>query len=156
MCLINVKAKELFLQKFITNIYMKRLAFYLAFFTATLLVSCSGNGPEGAAKSFITHTSKGEFEEAKKFSTESTAAFLSMAQQLGAEQLKQMKEKNKDVKVEIVSSDVKDSTATVTYKLSGIEGVNNSDSQLELVKKDGEWKVDMGFGAPQGPPPAAQ
>ncbi len=135
---------------------MKRLAFYLAFLATTLLVSCAGNGPEGAAESFITHTSKGEFEEAKKFSTESTAAFLSMAQEFEAEQLKQMKEKNKDVKVEIVSSDVKDSTATVTYKVSGFEGAKNEDSQLSLVKKEGEWKVDMGFGAPQGPPPAAQ
>ncbi len=81
-----------------------------------------------------------------------------MAQQFAGDKLKEMKEKNKDVKVDIVSSEVKDSIATVKYKVSGIEGATADEKKLELVKKDGEWKVDMkkeGMGGGTPPPAPA-
>ena len=54
-----------------------------------------------------------------------------------------MKEKNKDVDVEIVSSEVNDDKATVKYKVTGIENNDNQEKSLDLVKVDGDWKVDI-------------
>lgn len=135
---------------------MRKLVFGLSMLASLLLVSCSGGGPEGTVKQFVTHTSKGEFEEAKKFGTESTNGLLSMAQQFGGSQAAEMKEKNKDVKVEIVSSDVKDSVATVKYKVSGVANPSNDEKEMNLVKQDGEWKVDMKKEGMGGGAPAAE
>lgn len=133
---------------------MKKLLGAVAIASMGLLVSCSGNGPEGAAESFVMHTTKGEFAEAKKYSTETTAQLLSMGEAMGGERLSQMREQNKDAKVEIISSEVtKDSLATVKYKVTGVEGPAEEKS-VDLVKRDGEWKVNInkeggaGAGAP--------
>lgn len=122
---------------------MRKFVLGLSMMASLLLVSCSGGGPEGTVKQFVAHTSKGEFEEAKKYGTESTNGLLSMAQQFGGSQAAEMKEKNKDVKVDIISSDVKDSIATVKYKVTGIANPSDEEKELNLVKQNGDWKVDM-------------
>ena len=107
------------------------------------LFSCSGNGPEGVTKKFVKLTSQGEFTEAKELCTEKTASLLSMAEGFAGDKISEMKEKNKDVDVEIVSSEVNDDKATVKYKVTGIENNDNQEKSLDLVKVDGDWKVDI-------------
>lgn len=107
------------------------------------LFSCSGNGPEGVTKEFVKHTSQGEFAEAKELCTEKTASLLSMAEGFAGDKIAEMKEKNKDIDVEIVSSDVKDDKATVKYKVTGGENIDAQEKELDLVKVDGDWKVDI-------------
>jgi len=66
-----------------------------------------------------------------------------MAEALGGEKIAEMKEKNKDAKVEIISSEVKDTTAVVKYKVTGMEGNDGTERSLNLVKRDNDWKVNM-------------
>lgn len=107
------------------------------------LFSCSGgNGPEGVTEKFVELTGKGEFGEAKELCTEKTAALLAMAEGFAGDKKEEIKEKNKDIKVEIISSEVKDDKATVKYKVTGGEN-EGQESQLDLVKVDGDWKVDI-------------
>lgn len=117
----------------------------LALVLSLSLSSCSGNGPEDTAKKFIEYTNQGEFSKAKELSTDKTAAMLGMAEGFaqGQGKMEEMKEKNKDVKVEIISSEVNEDKATVKFKLTGGENTSGSENQLNLVKVDGEWKVDM-------------
>lgn len=122
---------------------MKKVIAVLALASMSLFVACSGNGPEGTAEKFVLHSTKGEFEEAKKYGTESTGRLLSMAEALGGEKIAEMKEKNKDAKVDIISSEVKDTTAVVKYKVTGMEGNDGTERSLNLVKRDNDWKVNM-------------
>lgn len=105
------------------------------------LFSCSENGPEVTAEKFINLTNQGDFAEAKKLGTKNTAEFLSMLESMLGDQRAEMKEKNKDLKIEIISTDVKDDTAKVTYKVTG--GGEGKDQHLDLVKINGEWKADI-------------
>jgi hypothetical protein len=119
---------------------MKKLFTIIAIACLTL-ISCSGNGPEGVAKSFLSHTNKGEMAEAKKYCDEKTASILGMAESmLTPERIEEMKKKN--VKIDIVSSEVKDETAKVTYQLTS-EGEKSDEKTLDLKKVDGDWKVTM-------------
>ncbi|KGO79530.1 hypothetical protein Q763_13345 [Flavobacterium beibuense F44-8] len=115
----------------------------LALVLSLSLSSCSGNGPEDTAKKFIEYTNQGKFSKAKELSTDKTAAMLGMAEGFAQGKMEEMKEKNKDVKVEITSSEVNEDKATVKFKLTGGENTSGSENQLNLVKVDGEWKVDM-------------
>jgi len=106
------------------------------------LFSCSGNGPEGVAEKFVVLTSQGDFTEAKKYCDESTAAMMNMAETLVAGKKEELKEKNKDIKVDIISSDVKDDKATVKYNIVNGE-TTSEEKQIDLKKIDGEWKVSL-------------
>jgi len=108
------------------------------------LYSCSDNEPETTAKNFINLTNQGEFAEAKKLGTEQTASFLSMSENLLGDKKAEMKEKAKDLKIEILSSDIKEDKAKVTYKVIGAN--IDKEQHLDLVKVDGAWKVDINFG----------
>jgi len=121
---------------------MRKLAAIIVLAATGLLASCSGNGPEGVAEKFVVHSTKGEFAEAKKYCTESTGKLLSMAEAFAGDKIKDLKEKNKDVKVDIVSSEVQDTTAVVKYKLTGVEDATEEKS-LDLVKRNDEWKVNV-------------
>lgn len=120
---------------------MRKLFLFVAFFSLSLMVSCTGSGPEGVAKSFLEHTNKGEFEEAKKYCDEQTAGLLSMAQSMAGGKIEEMKEKDRDVK--ILSSEVNEegNKAVVKYQLS--ENGESVEKELDMVKVDDEWKATM-------------
>ncbi|MBV7441464.1 DUF4878 domain-containing protein [Weeksellaceae bacterium TAE3-ERU29] len=104
-------------------------------------VSCSGNKPGTVAEKFLTNLEKGNFEEAKKYSDESTAKLLDMVISFGGEKLKE-EIKNKEgnaPKIEIVRVEENDDKATVYYKEEGAEKEN----KIDLKKIDGDWKVSM-------------
>jgi hypothetical protein len=140
---------------------MKKLLLFVSFMSLTLLVSCSGNGPEGVAKKFLNALNNGEFEEAKKYADEKTGQMLGM---LGGMMTPEQKEeiKKKKATVEIVSSEEKDGKATVKYKIITEDKAtaDNAEKTLELIKVGDEWKVSMdkegknkenGMGAPAAP-----
>ncbi|OIQ22570.1 MAG: hypothetical protein BM557_00865 [Flavobacterium sp. MedPE-SWcel] len=121
------------------------LMLFVALLSMTLLVSCSGNGPESVAEKFLELTNKGDFKNAKKYCDESTAALIGMAEKMAKDKVEDMKEK--DVKIEILSSEISEEgdKAKVTYK-SIEEGQTAEDSpekQLDLVMVDGDWKVTI-------------
>lgn len=122
---------------------MKKIIAVFAFLSLGLLVSCGNeNGPEGVAKKFLEAVNKGEFDEAKKYTDEQTGQMLGM---VGGMMTPEKKEeaKKKDIKVEIVSSEVKDSIATVKYKLTGKDAEGTDEKTLALKKVGDDWKVTI-------------
>lgn len=120
---------------------MKKLVAIFAFLSMTMLVSCSGNGPEGVAKKFLELTGKGDFAGAKKYCDEKTGQLLSMADSMLPADKKAEIAKKK-VEIEIISSEEKGDKAKVKYKAKG-EGESGEEKTLDLVKVDGEWKVTI-------------
>ena len=125
---------------------MKKVIALVAFLSMTMLVSCSGNGPEGVAKKFVELTTQGEFGEAKKYCDEKTGQLLGMAESMIPADKKAEAKKQK-VNVEIISSEIKDDTAKVKYRAT-VEGdkagsENSGEKTLDLVKVDGKWKVTI-------------
>ncbi|MEL1243599.1 DUF4878 domain-containing protein [Flavobacterium sp. DGU11] len=121
---------------------MRKLFAMLAIMSITLFVSCGKeSGPEGVAKSFIEHTTKGEFEEAKKYCDETTGQMMGMAGGMMTPEQK-AEAKKKDVKIDIISSEIKEDKAVVKYKVTA-EGEDATEKTMDLKKVDGDWKVTM-------------
>lgn len=121
---------------------MKKLFAMLAILSMTLFVSCGKDGgPEGVAEKFLVHTAKGEFDEAKKYCDESTGAMIGMAGGMITPEKKAEMQK-KDIKVDIISSEIKEDTAKVKYKVTA-EGEDPAEKTMDLKKVDGEWKVTI-------------
>ena len=121
---------------------MKKIIAVFAFLALALVVSCSGgNGPEEVAKKFLDATNTGEFGEAKKYADEKTGQMLGMVEGMMPPD-KKAEMKKKAPKVEIISSEEKDSVAVVKYKLTG-EGQAGEEKSLDLKKEKGDWKVTI-------------
>ena len=117
--------------------------FLLAFVSFGFLTSCSNDSnPEAVAEKFLNHINKGEFGEAKKYCDKKTADLIGMMESMTAG--KEAELKGKDIKAEIVSSEVKDDKASVKYKTVGKDAPAEAKEQsLELIKEDGKWKVTI-------------
>ncbi|MCL6217738.1 DUF4878 domain-containing protein [Zunongwangia pacifica] len=107
---------------------MKKIITIIA--VSALLLSCS-SGPEKAAKNFTENMAKGKVEDAKKYATQSTGKLLDMAVSFGGSQIEP------DFKFEFVKDSIVDNRAWVTYMDNGEK------KDLELVKIDGKWLVNV-------------
>lgn len=105
--------------------------YFFALITIALMVSCS-SGPKKAAQNFSENLAKGKIEEAKKYATESTGALLDFASKMGSSKV------DPDFKFTFVKDSIVDNRAWVTFK-----GKEDREQTLELVKIDGDWKVNM-------------
>jgi len=110
---------------------MKKAFFILL--TVVLMCSCS-SGPKSAAQNFSENLAKGKVDEAKKYATESTGKMLDFASGMGGGS-----KINPDFKFIFVKDSVADNRAWVTFK--GAE--EEREQTLELVKIDGDWKVNI-------------
>lgn len=107
------------------------------------LFSCSGSGPEATAKQFVTLTSQGDLAEAKKLCTAETASLLAMAEGFMAKEKDKLKEQNKNIAVEVISTEITDDKAKVKYKITGAKDATKEEQEIDLVKIDGDWKVNI-------------
>lgn len=117
---------------------------FVALLSMSMMVSCSsGNSPEDVAKNFLELTSKGEFEKAKEYCDEDTAALLAMAESLAGKMKEEMGDKN--TKIEIISSEVNEEgdKATVKYTETKEGEETSPEKSVQLKKIDGDWKVSM-------------
>lgn len=113
---------------------MKKIVLLL--FVSVVFVSCNSNSPKVAAEKFTESMAKGDMEGAKKYVTAGTASLIDMATQMSGDALP----KYPDFKFEMIKdSIVGDSIAWVTYV-----SPQGNQEELNLVKRDGEWKVTMG------------
>lgn len=120
----------------------KKLMMLVAFVSFGVLTSCSGDNPEGVAEKFLNHVNKGEFEEAKKYCDKKTGELIGMMASMAGG--KEAELKDKDIKAEIVSSEIKEDKATVKYKTVGKDAPADSKEQsIDLIKEDGKWKVTI-------------
>ena len=132
---------------------MKRVIAVFAFLSMAMLVSCSGNGPEGVAKKFLGATANGDFTEAKKYCDQTTAGMIGMMEGMITPEKKE-EIKKEALKIEIKSSEVKEDKATVKYVATSKSNPNDTaEKELKLIKVGDEWKVTMGKEAPGSVPP---
>lgn len=117
---------------------MKIRLFFISVCFALVQLSCTGNSPEPVAKGFLEAMSDYDFEEAKTYCDNGTAGLVGMLESLS--KMSDDKEEKKDVSITIISSEINEDKATVTY----ITDKNSNEQQLLLRKIDGEWKVSMG------------
>ncbi len=107
---------------------MKKTVIIIASFSALLLLTGCGKSPSKVAKAFSENLAKGSITEAKEYATEQTGQLLDMAASMGAI------EADPDYKFVLVEETIDGNRAVV--KQEGGE-------QIDLVKIDGKWKVDI-------------
>lgn len=103
------------------------------------MLACGGSDDPGkVAEKFLTHLNKQEYEEAKKLGTESTVLTIGMIESMSgmAESFGGSAE-SEDIELEMGDCEVDGDKAKCTYTSNGEE------STINLVKKDGDWLVDM-------------
>lgn len=93
------------------------------------------NTPEAVATAFLEAFYNGNFTEAKSYCSEDTSDLIEMASTF-SEPKEDAAEK---VTVTIVSTEIKEKTATVQYTAS-----NDTRNKSILAKEvDGQWKIDL-------------
>lgn len=104
------------------------------------IVSCSKKSdPKDVSEKFLTALTKMDYEGAKKYGTPETGKMLDMLSSFSSMMPDSVKNKAKDVKVEVKNVKEDGDKCEVTYKSSDKE----EDQMLNLVKKEGKWLVNM-------------
>ena len=86
--------------------------------------------------------SDGDFEKAKEYATVDTRSMISMLESFGVkDQMEEMGLGTKS-KFSVKNSEVSDNKATVTLEITDADS-EKEEMPIALVKKDGEWLVDM-------------
>ncbi len=136
---------------------MKKLLLSLMAFAliSVSIISCgSKSDPKAVSQNFLNALTKMDYEGAKKYGTPETGKMLDMLSSFSSMMPDSVKNKAKDVKVEIVSMKENGDNCEVTYKNSD----KDDEQKLNLVKKDGKWLVNMtkdesmGAGEESAPP----
>ncbi len=118
--------------------------------TTLLLFSCSSNSPEEVAKEFMYALNEENFEKAKELGTESTSEFIDFAinmkelgEDLTPDSLKNNREKEAFIEngldIEVEKSEINGDKAIVWLKYK--RDNNEVTDKIDLIKKDGKWKV---------------
>ena len=109
------------------------------------LVSCSGNTPDAAVKSFLTKMYEADFEGAKEFATTDTKSMLTMMESFGAKDkiLGESKEKG-SLSINVVDTQIDGDKAVCKVELKYSDADKVEEQSLNLEKVDGKWLVNMG------------
>ncbi|NLX24717.1 MAG: hypothetical protein GXY61_01985 [Lentisphaerae bacterium] len=107
---------------------MKKSTLIIASTSVLLLLSGCGKSPIKIAKAFSESLAKGNITQAKECATEEFGLFLDMAASLGT-----IEAVDPDYKFVLVKETINGNHAVVQQEGRG---------QIDLVKIDGEWKVD--------------
>lgn len=115
---------------------MKKFIFLLVL--SACVISCrKSDSPKEVADSFLQAWSKADFEEAKEYGTEESKKLLDMMNSF-----KTMSEDSSfstEISYDITREKVEGDNATVYYKEEGSKG----EQALNLIRVNGEWKVNM-------------
>lgn len=122
---------------------MKVFRFACAAALAAILVGCGGGSPDSVAVDFLSNVRDGKFDAAAKCASKKAAPLISMMSAMGSlggsnDVLKEMK----GTTFKVLETKVDGDKATVK-----IEAFKNGKSEkaedIQLVKEDGAWKVDI-------------
>ena len=103
----------------------------------TLFVtSCGGSTPQKTVQGFINAMADGDLEAAEKYVTEDGKKIFALLKMAGTDDMKEEMAELK--KAEIKDVKIDGDKATVTL------GADDDTDDINLVKVDGEWKIDMG------------
>ena len=114
---------------------MKKLMTLAVIALAVITMNACKNAdtPEKVADKFLKHINKKEFAEAKKLATKESEQSIDMLESFS----KMGGEQSKEAKIENLKCKEDGDKATCEYSENG------EAKKLELVKKDGAWKVEM-------------
>lgn len=112
----------------------------VAVLTVVFMISCGGgSSPEAVAKDFLKALADQDYEKAKELGTERTGQMITFIESMA----KMAKENGEEMKktdmpeIEFDECKIDGDKAVCTYTSEGKE------EKIELIKVDGEWKVDM-------------
>lgn len=107
-----------------------------------LLVACGGGSPEAVVEKYFKAAQNVDFKSAKECLAKDIAAmFDEEIGELDEDDIKELKEKNADIKVKIIRSVVDGETAIVYFEET--HGDHSHEKSLPLVKEDGKWKISI-------------
>jgi hypothetical protein len=135
----------------------KLLLSVVAFALMTFAIMSCGNksNPKDVSQNFLNALTKMDYEGAKKYGTPETGKMLDMLSSFSNMMPDSVKNKAKDIKVEIKNVKEEGDKCVVTYKNNEKE----EEQTLNLIKKDGKWLVNMTkdetMGAGEEPTPPA-
>jgi hypothetical protein len=111
---------------------MKKILGMLAM--ALCLIGCS-KGPDKVAVAFYEAMADGNADKAAEYATKKSKPVVKMAVGMLGEELKGMKFKAVDTKID-------GEKATVKLEMKNKGGATKTEN-VDLVKEDGDWKVDV-------------
>jgi ABC-type glycerol-3-phosphate transport system substrate-binding protein len=114
----------------------------LALCATFMLTACGGGSPESVAKSFVKAFVDRDFSKAAEYATAKTASWLAEAAKTSGQM--DLREYDRGTEISLISSEVKEGKATVTLELRSPNG-DKVEAELELVKEDGSWKVELEY-----------
>jgi hypothetical protein len=110
-----------------------------ALITLTIGSCGSKDDPKGVAQNFLNALTKMDYKGAKKYGTPETGKMLDMLESFSSMMPDSIKNKAKEVTVEIKDVKVNGESCDVTYRTND----KDEDQNLNLIKKDGKWLVNM-------------
>ena len=117
----------------------KLMSIGLVFLFAFMIASCGGSSdnPQDVAKEFMTALADKNYDKAKDLGTENTVMMIGMIESMAS----MAPEGEEEEMGELVwgETEVDGDNATCFYKEEG----KDAQQQVDLVKVDGDWKVDM-------------
>ena len=116
---------------------MKKLLLVFGMAVLVLTACNKQNTPKAVADNFLKAWTSSDFEEAKKYGTEDSKKLLDMMNSFKSMVTDSSFNKEKEYK--ITKEKTEGDNATVYYKVAG----NNVEEHLQLVKVNGEWKVNV-------------
>ena len=112
--------------------------FFLLLLTFIIFSCGNSNTPKGIAFAFMTDIKSANYQEAKKYGTESTVKMLNMSIKMS----ENMKEKPKSKGFKILREELMGDEATVFYFDEDMQ----KEEGIRMIKIDGKWKVDLKMG----------
>ena len=120
----------------------KLMSIGLVFLFAFMIASCGGSSdnPQDVAKEFMTALAEQDYDTAKDLGTENTVMMIGMIESMAS------------MAPEGEADSGMDDPADITWGETEVDGDNavcyystpdKADQKVELVKVDGDWKVDM-------------
>lgn len=122
---------------------MKNVFYSLCFLAVMTMFSCSSSqSPGQVAIDFLQSIENGDIKKARELSTEASGAMIGMLESpMFKEELKKAAEAS-NTKYEVIDTKIDGDKAICTLKM--IDGKSTEgQTELNLVKKDGKWLVDM-------------
>jgi len=124
------------------TLYISAILICITIFSVSCVTQArKENKPAVVATKFLKHLRMFEFDEARKLGTETTGKMIdmfSMMLELSKKNGKDPSVDKKEVEIDVVKTAIDGKNAVVTYKDD-----NGKEQQIELVKVNGKWLVNM-------------
>ena len=120
---------------------MKKLIAMFVAVAAICLAGCGAKTPEAVAEKFYGALCDSNADKAAEYCTDAAKGAIQMAKGMGMFEQDEFKKKVKGAKVKAKEAKINGDKAKVTVEITKDGSTETED--LDLVKVDGAWKVDI-------------